>query len=271
MKLIDYIIKKVEMFYNYESWIEGSWEDSSLKNLTSALTKWAKVRNLAFKGFYLDPYEGYHMPEDRWGDRYHLGRSLPKRVSWDYTHETNAGLPPAPAGIYLHICNENPKDGNWGKYIIDFMALKGQVCFADAVDPHFIADRDDAWAIGLLLEGQPTHSFPYDCWSEIDPSNGERYATKKGFSKRSEHWIRPTEAQLIGLVVGYKWYDCNLIEPLAQKLGVAHFTIETFDTDEDRVEEREYWTDQSYITGREDIEDIWERYGHLDAQYVDYK
>lgn len=112
-------------------------------------------------------------------------------------------LPGAKAGLYVHVLNRLPvwTQDAVTKAVDALMACSGEVCASDIGDQQFSIR---AQTIGVILQGQPTASFNYDCWSFVVASRGP-YAglrvpgEKIGDGERSEHWLVPTRCKIWGL------------------------------------------------------------------------
>lgn len=203
MNVSEYTLKKIK---NLKDNHKSVYSESLIQNLENALAKWSKKNNYMFSFFYRDP-----------GDYRKCGlrNSLPISYSEYYSFITDKGLKNIKKGWYVHIIN---KDINveLKDYLEKFIKISGEVCFADFENQQ-LHYRESCY--GVVMEGTPTHSFDFDCYSQIDKRNNKRYATSESYATwREEHWLIPSKSKIKALIYNDKTEI--EIKKTAEKLGL---------------------------------------------------
>jgi len=193
MKANEYILKKLEKYgirknnyYDANTEVDGLYYD-----LENAIRRWSEKNGYLFQGFFYDCGKGFQT---------NIINSLPCSPSEYYSYITDKGLTTT-SGWYVHMIN---KDINTDlkAYLENFIEISGEVCFANFEDQQLHYRKS---CYGVVMEGTPTHSFPFDCYSLIDPKNGLRYATKEEESTwREEHWLIPQKSNIKALIYNDK-------------------------------------------------------------------
>jgi len=202
--IINYILKKGDFCgIDKKDTIENKkyFNDYDLmQNLNYALNNFCIKHGYIFEEFFYD------------NEPCTFEDSLPQEPQKYYRYETSQGLPPAPKDLYIHVFNNDIK--NLNQYIKDFLHINSDVCFSNINDNlHHIRKN----TIAVIMEGAPTHSFNYDCWSFLD-KNGNRYATRSYYDffvndSRSEHWLKPKDSKVKFLIY------CDKTEKIVQKVA----------------------------------------------------
>jgi len=178
-----YLKKRIRSKFEFEV-LENSVQRFSLK------------KGLLFSNFNYHPFI-----RDEWTNPIEckLEESFPVSPS-DFDWATEKGKV-GKHGYYIHMvntvymCTENIISS-----VHELKQTSGDVCFSDFGDNLFYGNAGEShW--GIVVEGTPKKSFPYDCHS-YKTSEGHRFATVgyRENSSRSEHWIDISLCSIIGLV-----------------------------------------------------------------------
>ena len=194
-----YIESKLHTVYDddVQDWRDVYFVDSRCI-LENAVKRFSEKYNLSFFGFDYDNRNGEWCQD--------LKFCLPDTVENIFSYETNIGRRnPAEAGLFIHIFNQQIDDLD--KYISKFSQINGEVCVSNLDDAQFKLHKS---VIGVALQGQPTATFPADCWSYTG-KDGKRYATKdtefEGNLARQESWMIPSDCEIFAIVCSPDWSD----------------------------------------------------------------
>lgn len=121
-------------------------------------------------------------------------------------------------GIFVHMLNGVKDRNSVLDAINSLLQIDGEVCVSEIGDRQLSVRQ---FRVGVLLKGELTAQFEYDCWSEID-HKGKRYAGNMvGSYDRKEGWIIPSKSQIVGLI--YNGASKTVIEKIAWDLGIDTF------------------------------------------------
>jgi hypothetical protein len=189
MTIQEYTIKKLEKF-NFNI------EDSLVRNLESSILKVADKQGLTFVGFGYESISGNSTEIIEWW--------LPVKLEEAYSEITETGRSnAADKGFYVHIVNNDINLNRIEEEIQRFSSIEGEICVSDFGDNYHNPRKS---TLGIVLEGKPTASFDYDCWSVVNEQTGSRVATYRGNPSRNEHWIIPAKSKIVALIVSENIY-----------------------------------------------------------------
>jgi hypothetical protein len=114
---------------------------------------------------------------------------------------------PKESKYYIHIMNEVVKDPV--RYVKEFMQLTGEVAASDLVDEFYKTHKN---TLAVVLYGLANAEFPHDVYSYINEETGLRELGQQRGEERTEAWIIPANATLIGVITDIPGFQEKLQE-----------------------------------------------------------
>ncbi len=108
---------------------------------------------------------------------------------------------------YVHIMNKVVKDPV--RYVQEFMQLTGEVAASDLVDAFYKTHKN---TLAVVLYGLANAEFPHDVYSHINEETGLRELGQQRGEDRTEAWIIPANATLVGVITDIPGFQEKLQE-----------------------------------------------------------